>query len=519
MVGCTKRSCASPRMSHTSAHIAVDLGAESGRVSLGTVQGERVSMHLCHRFGHSPIQGDAGLSWDLDAIWREVQSGLTLAAKLAKSLGVTPSSVGACSWGVDYAMLGPNGELHEPPRCYRDPAFASEHTRVAALLGSEEVYRQTGIQQQPFNTLYQYATRFKSHPERYSKGSRLLFVPDILHWLLSGKASNERTNASTSQMMRSGSGAPGRSISPPWNKVLLSLLGLPTEPLQEPRLPGSTLGSILPAIAEETGLSEATQVILPPTHDTAAAVAAVPAVPGSRWCYLSSGTWSLLGAELEAPYMSDAAREANFTNELGVAGTVRFLKNISGLWLVQRVRKEYAAAGEDFDYKALTKLARAAPPLRTLFPVDLAEFTTADSTRDAIVSYARRTDQVLPRSAGEFVRACLESLALQYAVTFGELATILDSQFDVIHVVGGGSHNLLLNQMTANATRTRVIAGPAEASALGNALVQAIGTGTVRDLAHLRAIVSASECPQVFEPDEEGPWQSALERYQRLLAL
>ena len=508
-------------MSEISAHIAVDLGAESGRVSLGIVQGDRVTMQLCHRFGHAPVESDAGLHWDLEAIWRGVRDGLSLAAERAAKAGVTPSSVGVDSWAVDYAMLSPDGELSGPPRCYRDPAFAVEYARIAALLGPEQIYRQTGIQLQPFNTLYQYAARFRSHPERYAKGSRLLFVPDVLHWLLSGKVSNEPTNASTSQMMAASphGGATGEGATATWNRELLGLLELPLEPLLDPTRQGSNLGAILPAIAKETGLDPGTQVILPPTHDTAAAVAAVPAVPGSRWCYLSSGTWSLLGAELDAPCMKEEARAANFTNELGVAGTVRFLKNISGLWLVQQARREYALDGEVHDYRGLTKQAGAAAPLRTLFPVDLPGITGANSIIDAIRAYAERTGQPVPESAGEVVRACLESLALQYAVTLGELESILETAFDVIHVVGGGSHNLLLNQMTANATGRRVIAGPAEASALGNALVQAIGTGAVRDLPHLRAIVAASECPQAFEPDEDASWRDALERYRRLLQI
>lgn len=503
-------------MSQTSAHIAVDMGAESGRVVLGVVRDGRIEMQLCHRFGHAPLETDEGLCWDLDGIWREVRSGLALAAVRAEALGVQPRSVGVDSWGVDYAVLSPDQELSGPPRCYRDPAFAKEFARITGSLGAEQLYRRTGIQLQPFNTLYQYAARFQKHPERYREGSRLLFVPDVLHWLLSGEAANELTNASTSQMMAVV--AEGHRAFGAWNMALLGELGLPSEPLQELSRPGTTLGTILPALAKETGLDAATRVILPLTHDTAAAVAAVPAELGSRWCYLSSGTWSLLGAELEGPCMTEEARAANFTNELGVAGTVRFLKNIRGLWLVQLVRKEWEQAGESHDYESLTRQAEAQAPLRTLFPVDLPEINGTGSTLDAICSYAARTGQPIPQSAGEFVRSCLESLALQYAVTLQELESILARGFDVIHIVGGGSRNELLNRMTASATGRRVVAGPSEASALGNALVQAIGAGAVRDLAHLRAIVAASERPRVFEPDEDDSWQEARDRYRRLLA-
>ncbi len=502
-------------MGESSAHIAVDLGAESGRVVLGVLEKDRVRTYECHRFGHDPVHAAAVLHWDLARIWSEVKKGLSLAADRALELGVGVRSVGVDSWGVDYAVLQPGGELAGPPRCYRDPAFAEEFERVKGRLGADYLYGQTGIQLLPFNTLYQYAERFRSDPGSYGPGSRLLLVPDVIHWKLSGKATNEITNASTSQMMCVGGRAGSHGSA--WNRELIGKLGLPCETLLEPLHPGTSLGVILPGVADETGLAPTTRVILPPTHDTAAAIAAVPRETGSRWCFLSSGTWSLLGAELEAPHTSDEARVANFTNELGVDGTVRFLKNISGLWLVQQVRAEYEQDGGSVDYAALTAMAEAARPFRTLFPVDLPAITGAKRVAGAIRTFAEQTRQPVPESPGELVRACLESLALQYAESLDELERLLGAGFDALHVVGGGSRNQLLNQMTADATGRRVMAGPAEASALGNVLVQAMGAGTVRDLSHLREIVRASEKPEVFLPVERESIPDVRDRYRAML--
>ncbi|MFO1078375.1 MAG: FGGY-family carbohydrate kinase [Planctomycetota bacterium] len=479
-----------------SGHIAVDLGAESGRVMLGVLDGDRVTLHECHRFAHAPHTTAEGLCWDLDGIWREVQVGLRAAGDRARAVDCQLRSVGVDSWAVDYALLGRDGEILEAPRCYRDPAFPAACNAVLARLGRDRIYRATGIQILPFNTLYQYAARAAAAPHRYTADAELAFVPDLLHFRLCGSRGTELTNASTSQLLDVRTGR--------WCTELLSELGLPVVHFRPPVTGGKKVpGTLAP------GLPAGVQCVLPPTHDTAAAVAAVPAEPGTRWCYLSSGTWSLLGAELAEPCITDAAAAANFTNELGVAGTVRFLKNISGLWLVQRLRAAFARAGVDADYEALTTEAAAATALATLMPVDDTRFTAADDLPAAIAAFARATGQPVPATRGALVRCCLDSLALQYRVTLDDLERVLGRGFDVVHVVGGGSKNLLLDELTAAATGRTVIAGPDEATALGNVLVQAMGLGLVADLAALRAIVRRSVPTQRFPgaptPAWEGP--------------
>ncbi|MCB9881465.1 MAG: rhamnulokinase [Planctomycetes bacterium] len=493
------------------AHVAIDLGAESGRVVLGVEHDANVMLHECHRFEHVPLPTPTGLCWNLTGIWREVLLGLSRAAQKARVIDVVISSVGVDSWAVDYALIDEaSNELLGLPRCYRDPAFPLAFDRVRELLSPERIYSATGIQHLPFNTLYQFAERSRRAPALYASGARLAFVPDVLHWLLTGKATTERTNASTSQMVDTRTGR--------WNLEFLTELGLPTTALGDPLEPGTTIGTLRADVVHSTGLSPDVVAVLPPTHDTACAVAAVPAEPSSHWCYLSSGTWSLLGAELEAPCITDASSAANFTNELGVCGTVRFLKNISGLWLVQQLRRGFERAGERMDYETLTRQAEAADAFRTLIPVDDPVINRAANVAQAIQEYARRSGQAIPESHGQLVRCCLESLALEYRRAATTLEHVLGRRFEVLHVVGGGSKNALLNQMTANATGRRVVVGPEEATATGNVLVQAMGLGHLADLAAIRRVVRASVSPQVVEPGATDDWNEAHARYLALPA-
>ncbi|USN98690.1 MAG: rhamnulokinase [Phycisphaeraceae bacterium] len=492
------------------AHIAIDIGAESGRVIVGTVDNDRVSLHECHRFGHTPVPTPTGLCWDLTGLWREILAGLQAAAAYAETLGLDILSVGVDTWAIDYTLVSKGGELLGLPRCYRDPAFQASFESVTRQLTPRCIYDATGIQHLPFNTLYQYALRSKSEPLIYTADASLQFMPDLLHWMLSGVAGTERTNASTSQMVDVRTGS--------WNLALLDELGLPAGPLRDPSEPGTDLGPIRPDVASATGLPATTRVILPPTHDTAAAVAAVPADASTDWCYLSSGTWSLLGAELDAPCITDAAAAANFTNELGVDGTVRFLKNISGLWLVQRLRREFETEGRSLGYTELTMQAEAAKPMRILIPVADPAFNRPGDLRSAIKAYADQSGQAAPNSDGAFVRCCLESLALEYSRTLEAMERVLGRRFETLHIVGGGCQNRLLNEMTAGATARRVVVGPAEATATGNLLTQAMGLGLIRDLDELRAIVGASTELVTIERGPSAAWDAAFERYAGLPA-
>lgn len=490
------------------AHIAVDLGAESGRVIVGTLDGGRLSMHETHRFRHLPVPTPAGLCWDITGLWRQVLDGLRHAAAYAKEEKIEAVSVGVDTWGVDFTLVSPSGVMLGLPRCYRDPAFNEAFARVTEKITPRRIYEGTGVQLMALNSLYQYESRFGQEPTLFDDANTLQFMPDVLHWLLSGQASVERTIASTSQMVDARTGD--------WNRGLLEELNLPGGALQTPTAPGTAIGTLREEVAAATGLPAAVKVVLPPSHDTAAAVAAVPAEAGTSWCYLSSGTWSLLGAELDAPCITDASAEANFTNELGVKGTVRFLKNIAGLFLVQEVRRDLERQGKTLDYAELTEQAAGAEPFRTLIPVNDPAFSQLGGAVDRLRDYAKQTDQPVPESVGQLVRCCLESLALEYRRTLDQMESVLGRSFDVLHIVGGGGKNGLLNRMTAHATGKAIVVGPEEATAMGNLLTQAMGTGRLADLAALRDVVRESVEPTRIAPDESRAWGEQAERYDAL---
>ncbi len=493
------------------AHIAVDLGAESGRVIMGILNEGRLILHETHRFRHLPVPTPGGLCWDITGLWQEILVGLSEAAEYAKEHRIDILSVGVDTWGVDWTLLSKAGLMLGLPRGYRDPKMRDGYESVTSQLSPTEIYDATGIQIMPLNTLYQYASRFTQEPEAFDIAKSLVFMPDLLHWLLSGEIAVERTIASTSQMVDVRTGT--------WNKSLLEQLNLPTTILQDPVNPGTTIGKITPEVATATGLSADVQVVLPPSHDTASAVAAVPAENDGDWCFLSSGTWSLLGAELDQPRITPETAAANFTNELGMAGTTRFLKNIAGLWLVQEIRRDYHRQGRELDYAELTEQAAGAEPFRTLLPVNDSAFAEPGNAISRIQQYANASGQPVPESVGQLIRACLESLALEYRRTLDEMQNVLDKKFSVLHLVGGGGKNGLLNRMTAHATGLPVIVGPEEATAMGNLLCQAVGTGRLQDLAELRQVVRNSIDLLRIEPGDSTVWQQPFQRYCSLIPL
>ncbi len=489
----------------SSGYLAIDLGAESGRVIVGILDDDFLRLEEAHRFFHEPVWLPTGLHWNITGIWREIVVGLRRAGEWAKVNGVELVSVGVDAWGVDWALLDKAGELVGLPHTYRDPRNAAAYDSVVAKLGAERIYQVTGIQFMPLNSLYSLYAQWLADPGALAAADRLLFIPDLLHYWLSGEQTIEATIASTSQMIDCHTGE--------WARDMLGDLGLPTNILVPTTKPGTPIGTLRPQLAEDTGLSPKVRVVAPAAHDTASAVAAVPALPAGsagNWCYLSSGTWSLLGAEIDQPCISKAAQAASFTNELGVNGKFRFLKNIAGLWLVQECRRDLAKQGHELDYAALTKFAEAAPPLRTLVDPNHLSFQMPGRMLQKMGEFARATNQPAPESPGEFVRAAMESLALAYREKIDVLENILNRRFEVIHVVGGGGKNALLSQMTADATERRVVVGPYEATAMGNALVQAMAIGQVRDLPHLRRIVAASNELTVYEPSAGADWDAPL---------
>jgi rhamnulokinase len=493
----------------TAARVAVDLGAESGRVIVGTLASGRLEMQEVHRFLHEPLCLPTGLHWDITGIWREILIGLRSAAAWCGERSSELRSIGVDGWGVDWAMVDAAGELIGLPHAYRDPRNEAAFKEVVGRLGCGRIYDATGVQLMAINTLYSlYAHRCAS-PQALAAAERLLFLPDLIHFWLSGERINEATITSTSQIVE------WRTRD--WSRGLLVDLGLPTAILGPIVAPGTLLGPLRADVASsielEANKANQVRVIAPASHDTASAVAAVPAEAGSNWCFISSGTWSLLGAELDEPCVTEAAQAAMFTNELGTGGRTRFLKNIPGLWLVQLIRREFARRGQEFDYRELAREASVAPALRTLIDPADAELQMPGGILQAITAMAGKTGQLTPASAGEFVRCCLESLTLTYREKLADLESILGRRFDVIHVVGGGGKNALSAQMTADATGRSVVVGPFEATAAGNILVQAMADGQVADMDELRQIVARSTELATYEPRDSAAWAAASERF------
>lgn len=501
--------------SMSTGYLAIDLGAESGRVIVGILENDRLRLEEIHRFMHEAVWLPTGLHWNITGIWREIIAGLQKAAGWAKANHVELVSVGVDTWGVDWALVDKAGELVGLPHAYRDPRNNAAYEEVLAKLGAERIYQTTGIQFMALNTLYSLYAHKKADPGALAAADALIFIPDLLHYWLSGERWIEATIASTSQMIDCHTGD--------WARDMLGELDLPTNILGSITAPASVIGTLRQPIAEETGLPTTLRVVAPASHDTGSAVAAVPGEPASAggeadWCYISSGTWSLLGAELKTPCVTPAAQAASFTNELGINNTFRFLKNIAGLWLVQECRRDLARQGTELDYPTLARFAEQSPALRTIVHPDYAPFQAPGAMLQKMTEYAHVTAQPKPTSPGEFVRCALESLALAYRDKLATLESILGRRFEVIHIVGGGGKNTLLSQMTADATGRRVVVGPYEATAIGNALVQAMAIGQVRDLAHLRRIVAASSDLVVHQPTHTSDWDTAAERFKGLTA-
>jgi rhamnulokinase len=479
-------------------YVAFDLGAESGRAMLGTLSDQGLTVEELHRFPNTPVRVFSNLYWDTLRLWHEIQHGLAVAGR---ERHLELSGIGVDTWGVDFALLGPDGTLTDNPRHYRDPRTNGIMDLLFAVVPREEVFAQTGIQFMQLNSLYQlYALKLAGSPA-LAAARTLLFMPDLFNYWLTGVARAELTIASTSQF-----------YNPRWKGwavALLDQLGIPVSILPEIVPPGTLLGPLLPAAAELAGLG-ATPVYTTGCHDTAAAVAAVPA-QGDDWIYISSGTWSLMGAELDAPVINQKSLDLNLTNEVGACGKIRLLKNIAGLWLLQECRRAWALDGQDYTYDQLRHLAAHARPFPAIIDPD-AFLEPGDMPRK-IAAQCRGSGQTPPGDPGEFARAILESLALRYRQVLGSIESLLARRFPVIHIVGGGSRNAVLNQFVADATGRTVVAGPAEATAIGNVLIQAMGAQAVSSLADGRAVVRKSFPLEEFTPHGTGAWDEAYERF------
>jgi len=486
--------------------LAVDLGASSGRTVAGLFDGERLSLEDVNRFENGPVTVAGSMHWDLLGLWSNIQDGLRAAAA-AYGDGVV--SVGVDTWGVDYGLLGKDDLLLGNPYHYRDSRTAGLLAAAFQTVSREEIFAETGLQFMELNTLFQMIAMKRAGSPLLDIAERFLMMPDLFHWLLTGEKANEFTDATTTQFYNP------RTES--WSVSLFEKFGLPTEIFGDIVPPGTRLGKLRPEVAEATGLAGA-EVVLPGTHDTASAVMAVPAdsQPGGQpdWCYISSGTWSLMGLEVPEPVVTDQVRELNFTNEGGVGNTIRLLKNIAGLWPVQECRRIWKEAGQDRDWGELVTLAQAATPLASLVNPDDGRFVAPKDMPDEIRSYCRDTGQTVPESEGAVIRCALESLAMRYRRVHGWLEQLNGRQIDTIHIVGGGTQNKLLSQMAADACNRRVVAGPVEATAIGNVMMQAVSAGAIGSIAEAREVIRRSFDVEEYVPQNTAAWDDAYERYQ-----
>ena len=485
--------------------LAVDLGASSGRVLLGRLRDEHLSLEELHRFENAPVSVPGSLHWDVLRLWSDIKTGLS---RYANQYDEPLSGISVDTWGVDFALLDGKGKLLGNPYHYRDARTEGIPDKVLSKVGRERLYAQTGLQIMQINTLYQLYSMLETHDKQLECAETLLMMPDLFHYWLTGVKRCEYTIASTSQMVH--------CRTREWDRALLSEVGISSHMLAPLVQPGTVVGRLHPQVASEVGLSDEVPVIATGSHDTANAVAAVPDLTADG-VYISSGTWSLMGVEVDQPVLSERARTLNFTNEGGVNGTIRLLKNVAGLWLLQECRRQWHREGHDFSWEALLDHAAQAEPFASLIDPDAPEFLSPGDMPGAIRAFCRRTNQPEPQRVGEVVRCCLESLALRYRWVLRALEELTGKRLERISVVGGGSQNELLNQFTADACERPVIAGPVEATALGNIMLQAVACGHLKDVATGRQVLMASVKRRNYTPERSEAWQAAFSRFEALL--
>ncbi len=483
-------------------YLSVDLGATSGRIILGTLRDGRVSQEELTRFDHPLVQTPFHVHWDLLHLWNEILRGLRIVARR----GVELTSIGIDTWGVDVVMIGKDGEPLRSPVAYRqfsDPKLMEDFFRE--VMPRDEVYRRTGIQFMPFNTLFQLYAMRRWNDSALEAADKILFMPDALSYLLTGKAVTERTIASTGQLLN--------PVTRQWDEDILGALGLSSDSFAPLVEPGTVIGTLSRRVQELTGLG-AVPVVAVAGHDTASAVAAVPAAD-KGFAYLSSGTWSLMGIESPQPIVSSDSQAKNFTNEGGIEGTTRFLKNICGMWLYEQCRLQWKGQ-PGIGHQELQDAADQEPAFRSLILPDAPEFAAPKNMVEAILDFCHRTGQPVPESKAQIVRCIFDSLALRYRQVMQWLGEFAAFDIKVLHVIGGGSVNRYMNQYTANATGLPVLAGPQEGTALGNIMLQAKASGEVTDIWHMRHIIAQSIELQRYEPRPNREQEEAYERFMHL---
>jgi len=489
--------------------LAYDLGAESGRAVLGQLKGGKLSIETLHRFANTPTEVCGTLHWNVLELFREMVAGLRAFGKTGEK---PPVGLSVDTWGVDFGILDRQGTLVGNPVHYRDRRNDGMMDKAFEIVSREEIFKRTGLQFLPFNTIFQLLSMRLSKSPLLARGNKLLLMSDLFNYFFSGRQAFEFSQASTTQLMD-----PRKKV---WAKDLMRKLGIPSEMFPKITPSATIIGMLLPSLAKEAGFSGSsytgTPVIAGLGHDTGAAVAAVPG-KGDDWCYISSGTWSLMGAELRRPCINKKALKYNFTNEGGLDGSIRFLKNIAGLWLVQQSRAQWAREGQTLSYATITAQAARCKPLRSLVDPDHPEFLAPGDMATRIAQVCRGSGEPVPASRGAIVRCALESLAMRYRWVLERMEECLNKKFKVIHIVGGGTQNELLSQMTADATGRKVVTGPVEATAIGNLLSQAVALGTIGSHDEMRAVIRRSFPTKTYKPKNRRPWEKRYQDWLRLI--
>jgi len=487
-------------------YLAFDLGASSGRAILGTLDNGKITLEELHRFENGPIAVNGRLFWNLLGSFSELKAGL----KKAVDRGIELSAIAIDTWGVDYAFIDDQGFFTGHPYNYRDPRTETAMDWVFQRVPKDKVYSKTGIQFLSLNTLYQLAASVRDGDHVLDAADKLLFMPNALTYLFCGNVSAEYSIASTSQIYN--------ATTNDWDWELVDALGLKHSLFPKITPPCTLAGTLLPALQEELKCGPI-PVVLVGSHDTASAVAAVPVEGGDEWAYLSSGTWSLLGVELDKPLLTDKALAANYTNEGGVGGKIRFLKNIMGLWIIQECRTEWKRRGHKYTFDEMDEMASKAEPFRSLIDPNDPRFAPPGDMPARIQEYCREKGQPVPETPGQILRTALESLALKYRQAVDNLEVITGRSIKVLHLVGGGSKNVFLNQFTANAVGRPVVTGPVEATALGNIACQAMAVGDIASLQEARGIIRNSTDVATYLPQDAAAWEEASKRFNSFATL
>jgi rhamnulokinase len=483
--------------------LAFDIGASSGRAILGTLKDSRLELTEVHRFANQMMHLHGHYFWNIFNLFGELKTGL---AKCVKEFGVQPLSFGIDTWGVDYGLITPDGYLAGLPFAYRDHRTDQIMPEFFKIMDEETTYSLSGLQFMQFNTLFQLFASVKASHSALNIADSLLFTPDLLNFLFTGIRKNEYTIASTSALLK-----PGMAE---WEPLLLGAAGIPETLVQEIIQPGTILGPLLPDVCTETGCCEIPCIAVA-SHDTASAVASVPAL-GERWAYISSGTWSLMGIESTVPLVSEKTRLLNFTNEGGVEGTTRFLKNIMGMWLIQECKKIWDSR-EKLRWEDIVNLSQTSQPFVFLIDPDYPGFLNPKNMPEAIQEFCRNTGQLVPFTEGQIARCIYDSLVLKYKFTLNQIEEVVGYPIEKIHVIGGGANNEFLCQLTADATGLPVFAGPVEATAIGNILIQAKALGYLSSIHELRQVVATSFDPVLFQPRQTGDWDQAYLRFTEII--